>query len=169
MAPRGPCLLAVDDTHSVHLVNLETGRRVTVFPASRDTADVNTHRLCFSPDGSSFLVQRSNYLRPDVIELRDASDGRVLATCPVRQMGWCGFWDVLGPEQGGPALVFGLGRSAWRWQYDTASPSRGRRSCPIPMRPGLLPSAPTVEFWPPAATTLPSERPSGSGTSQPAA
>jgi WD40 repeat protein len=125
MPHRGPALLAVENSHSVKLVNLETGRQITVFPASPDPARVNTNRLDFTPDGTSFLVQRSNYLQPDVIELRDARDARVLATCPVRQMGWCSVWEVLGPERGGPALLVGFGRSVWRWRYDVSSSHSG--------------------------------------------
>ena len=118
---RGPAMLAVEASHAVTRLDLETGRKVTVFPASPDPAVVNTQRLDFTADGRSFLVQRSSYLQPDVIELRRTSDASPLATCPARRMGWCSFWEVLGPEQGGPALVVGLGRSAWRWRFDPAS------------------------------------------------
>jgi WD40 repeat protein/serine/threonine protein kinase len=121
----GHALLAVDRQESVHVVDLDTQARTVVYPPSANLAHVHTERLGFTRSESAFLVTRSSYLKPDVIELRDTASGRLLDTCPDLPLGYCKVWEILDGDSKAPALVFSMGRSVWLWHFRASGKESG--------------------------------------------
>ncbi len=114
MQPGGDAVALRTVTQEVRLVDPSRGLNVRVLEAPSGSG-VESKHIQFTPDGTAFLVHRTEHQGTDRIELRSAEDGRLLAESPARHTGLPGPWALRhGPR---PELIYSQGLYAWRWEW----------------------------------------------------
>jgi len=122
----GDAILTREASEEVRLIDPSRGLDERIFGPAGMAPGVETSQMSFSPDGTEILVQRTEYMEPDRIQLRSATDGKPLAESPGRQLGHLSPWKFQDRGAGGPALIYGIRRHLWRWNW-----APGRNEPPV--------------------------------------
>lgn len=117
LEPGGDALLIVGTSKEVRLVDPARGLDERIFASAEGKEGIETTHASFPPGGGDFLINRTEFLEADHIQLRSAADGTLRAESPGRQLGRLGFWALQAPGAGEPALVYSVRRYIWRWSW----------------------------------------------------